>query len=243
MQTDKIGPLNCRVIGNPKQAKLSFILCHGYGAPGTDLVPLAEELISLENSLAESVAFVFPEAPHDLTDQGMPGGRAWWPINMMRLQELMQTNNFQELAESEPPGMSEARGQFREFLSEYQTLSSHKLSEIILGGFSQGAMLTTDATLRLSDSPAGLCIYSGTLLCKKEWQELAPNRAGLPVIQAHGSMDPILPFPMAEELRDLLKNAGLVVNFHPFPGMHTISWDALEMTVEMLKQTLAHSSI
>ncbi len=243
MHTTKIGPLNCRIIGNPQQAKLSFILCHGYGAPGSDLVPIADELIALERSFSDAVAFVFPEAPHDLADQGMPGGRAWWPINMMQLQELMQTSNFEELTESEPPGMPEAREQFREFLQEYRTFSSHQMSDIILGGFSQGAMLTCDATLRLPDSPAGLCIYSGTLLCRKEWEKLAPKRAGLPVIQAHGTMDPILPYPVAEQLRDLLKNAGLVVNFHAFPGMHTISWDALEMTVEMLKQTLAHSAI
>lgn len=239
MKSVKIGPLTCRVAGNPEQAKLSFILCHGYGAPGTDLVPIADELISLENSLADSVAFLFPEAPHDLTEQGMPGGRAWWPINMMQLQELMQANNFEELTESEPPGMAEARGLFQEFLCEYQSLSSCSPGEIVLGGFSQGAMLTTDIALRLSDSPAGLCIYSGSLICKKQWEELAPTRAGLPVVQAHGTMDPILPFSVAEQLRDLLKNAGLAVNFHAFPGMHTISWDALEMTIDMLNHLLA----
>lgn len=234
-----IGPLNCRIVGDVQQAKLSLILCHGYGAPGTDLVPIADELISLDNSFAKDVVFVFPEAPHDLADLGMPGGRAWWPINMQRLQEMMQTNDFKELAESEPPGMADARGQFQEFLTEYQAISSSDLNKIVLGGFSQGAMLTTDATLRAEQSPAGLCILSGTLLCKKQWQELAPNRAGLPVLQAHGTIDPVLPFAVAEDLRDLLKDAGLNVTFHDFPGMHTISWQALEMIAQLLKQLVS----
>lgn len=238
MQTEQIGPLKCRIIGDPQQAKLSLILCHGYGAPGTDLVAIGEELISLEQSFSDSVAFIFPEAPHDLAELGMPGGRAWWPINMQRLQEMTQTSDFKDLTDTEPPGMADARESFREFLTEYQKFSSCEIGDIILGGFSQGAMLATDVTLRLATSPAGLCIFSGTLLCKKEWEKLAPIRAGLPVIQAHGTIDPVLPFAVAEELRDLLKNAGLVMNFHSFAGMHTISWDALEMTAEMLRHSL-----
>jgi len=37
------------------------------------------------------------------------------------------------------------------------------LSRFVLGGFSQGAMLATDVTLRLEDSPGALIIYSGTM--------------------------------------------------------------------------------
>lgn len=45
-----------------------FVLCHGFGAPGTDLIPLAEQLDETGR-----VAFLFPEGPIAL-DQG---GRAW----------------------------------------------------------------------------------------------------------------------------------------------------------------------
>ena len=238
MRTELIGPLNCRILGDPQQAKLTLILCHGYGAPGTDLVPLAQELISLDDRFAKEVAFVFPEAPHDLAELGMPGGRAWWPINMQRLQQMMQTNDFQELAKSEPPGMSQAREMFRDFLAEYLSMSSSSIGDVVLGGFSQGAMLVTDATLRLGQSPAGLCVLSGTLLCKEEWTELAVHRTGMPVVQTHGTMDPVLPFAMAEELRDLLSDAGLNVTFQDFPGMHTITWEGLELVAKLLKQLL-----
>ena len=55
------------------------MLCHGYGAPASDLVRLAPELLRAAPRLAEGVRFVFPEAPQSLAELGMPGSRAWFP--------------------------------------------------------------------------------------------------------------------------------------------------------------------
>jgi phospholipase/carboxylesterase len=94
---------------------------------------------------------------------------------------------------------------------------------MVLGGFSQGAMLALDVALR-SDRPlAGLVLMSGTLLSKNEWSTLMPARRGLPVLQSHGRQDPLLPFSIAEELRDLMVKAELDVRFVPFNGEHGIS--------------------
>ena len=40
-------------------------------------------------------------------------------------------------------------------------------------------------------------------------------RAGLKVFQSHGQRDPLLPFFIAEALRDQLRQAGLAVEFCP----------------------------
>ncbi|MCB2067917.1 MAG: dienelactone hydrolase family protein, partial [Erythrobacter sp.] len=109
------------------------------------------------------------------------------------------------------------------------------VSRIVVGGFSQGSMLATDVTLRLSGPPAGLVIYSGTLLNEAEWSSLAPERSGLSVLQSHGTEDPILPFVAAEWLRDLLTASGLDVEFQSFRGGHTITNAAIESTAAMLQ--------
>ena len=62
----KLGELDCQVVdalapGSPPE--LAVILCHGYGAPATDLVPLAAELLTLRPELARHTRFVFPGAP------------------------------------------------------------------------------------------------------------------------------------------------------------------------------------
>ena len=43
---------------------------------------------------------------------------------------------------------------------------------------------------------------SGTLLAESEWGPRMANLAGLPVLQSHGRADSLLPFSIAEILRD-----------------------------------------
>ena len=50
------------------------VLVHGFGAPGDDLVPLADEI-----SAPAGTRFVFPAAPLSLG----PDSRAWWMIFWM----------------------------------------------------------------------------------------------------------------------------------------------------------------
>src|SRR4051812_34225693 len=88
MQTDKVtwGGLTTIVVQNfPRGEKpsLAVVLCHGYGAPGTDLAGLGQPLLTGADD--KEIALLFPAAPLDLADQGIPGGRAWWPIDLDRL--------------------------------------------------------------------------------------------------------------------------------------------------------------
>jgi phospholipase/carboxylesterase len=227
--TTRLGELDCQVVDAlPEGAApdLAVVLCHGFGAPATDLVPLAPELMSLEESLAGRVRFVFPGAPLTLAEWGMPTGRAWFhlPEAIMRGQ-LRDWNLF---AREVPPGIQAAR---RGLMSVVDALSaSTKLpyGRIVLGGFSQGGMVTTDVALRLEEAPAGLCILSGTLTSEPEWRQKASARKGLPVFQAHGRYDDVLPFAAAERLRDVLVESGLSVDFLPFDGPHTIAPEEME---------------
>jgi phospholipase/carboxylesterase len=112
-------------------------------------------------------------------------------------------------------------------LEELSLKTQVPMGRTVLGGFSQGAMLMTDVTLRLEEAPLGLAILSGALVSRPEWAQRAARRSGLPVFQSHGRQDPILPFEVAERLRELLDQAGLKVEFAPFSGPHTIPAGAL----------------
>lgn len=238
METLELGPLKCRIEGDPGSAELTAIFCHGFGAPGTDLVPLGQEIYSISENLRDRVAFVFPEAPLSLDEMGMPGGRAWWEINMMRLQQMLETNQIDALVKAEPPGLEQARELYLEFLGAFQRKYSVETSQLVLGGFSQGAMLTTDVFLRSSWAPAALCLYSGTTLCYETWNQLAAGKPKLPILQSHGTQDPILPFTAAILLRDLLNKHGQDVEFLEFAGPHTIPYEGLQRTANLLEQLL-----
>jgi phospholipase/carboxylesterase len=235
-----LGRLNAHVVQSTEgRPKLAVVLCHGFGAPGTDLVPLGGELLHQFPDLADDVAFVFPEAPLSMADQGLPDGRAWWPIDMLRLQMAMAQGKFRDLRNDQPPQLPAARERLTETLDAVREFFDLPAGQIVLGGFSQGSMIAVDVALRTADSPAALVIYSGTLLNETEWRRLVPARQGLTVLQSHGRQDPILPFEAAEWLRELLTGAGLEVRFLPFLGGHTIPANALLETGRLLREILA----
>ncbi|TWU45169.1 Phospholipase/Carboxylesterase [Novipirellula aureliae] len=239
------GSLDCIVIDGGESPSIPVILCHGYGAPGTDLAGLAFEWISLLGTDAGTFRFVFPAAPLSLIELGMPDARAWWPINMAQLAEAMQTSKFSEMHDHQPQGLSEARSELTRTIelvrSELADASGRDAANrpYVLGGFSQGAMLTLDTVLRGDiDPPALLLLYSGTLICESEWTKSLTRLANTHIYQAHGTVDPILPFTSAMELSELLKQSGAETEFHAFNGPHTIDTESIVRTVERMKALL-----
>lgn len=108
----------------------------------------------------------------------------------------------------------------------------------VLGGFSQGAMLSCDALLHSTQPYAGLVQLSSTLVARQEWAPLLTKRKGLPLFQSHGTHDPILPFSMAERLRDECVQAGVMVEWQPFRGGHEIPEPVLRKLGSFLVRTI-----
>lgn len=193
------------------------ILLHGFGAPGDDLASLADEL-----DAPSGTRYVFPEGPLSLSPYHGGGGRAWWLIDPARIQADRTAGRMRDLSQDVPPGLAPARRRLADLLDELPRRLPVDYTRTIIGGFSQGAMLSCDTVLRTAYPFAGLVQLSGTLLAKPEWAPLLAGRKGLPVFQSHGSHDEVLPFLMAERLRDELEQAGLPVQWRGFRGGHEI---------------------
>jgi len=191
-------------------------LLHGFGAPGDDLVPLADEL-----RLPAGTRFAFPAAPIALAE-GWWDARAWWPIDVEALERAVATGTFRDLANSDPTELPAVRAQLLAALDGVGRLLNVHPEHVVIGGFSQGAMLATDAFLSADQPFGGLVILSGTLLAAERWRPAMAARAGLQVFESHGRSDPLLPFALAETLRDELRDAGLEVSWVDFPGGHQI---------------------
>ena len=67
--SERIGDLDCRIV-SPQGLTGSIdrvaIFCHGFGAPGTDLVPIGQELVVAGGDALHRTKFVFPTAPIEL---------------------------------------------------------------------------------------------------------------------------------------------------------------------------------
>ena len=204
------------------------VLMHGYGASGEDLVPLAGEL-----RLPKEVRFAFPEAPLRLSYEGapaypgMPDARAWWPIDMARLQVGMATRDDSYLLENYPDGLAEARDRIVTLLDGLQESLGVQSERIVLGGFSQGAILACDVSLHDSRPLAGLALLSGTFVGNATWSSRFAARRGTQVFQSHGDSDPVLPFSLAKRLHETLVLSQWNAEFVPFSGGHGIGAEAL----------------
>ncbi len=213
----ELGPLRVRrvVIGAEPADKSARIvlLMHGFGAPGDDLVPLAAEL-----GCPPGTTILFPEAPLDLgaLHPMFGAARAWWLIDMERMQLAIAQGEMRDLRHEIPEGLAEARAMLAEAMAEIDA------ERLVIGGFSQGAMLALDAALHSSRPLAGVVLLSGTLLAESVWVPRMKARAGLHVFQSHGTEDQILPYELAETLKGELENAGMKVEFRSFSGGHAI---------------------
>ena len=230
LQTEILNGLTCHIadgLAEGVKPRSVVVLCHGYGAPGTDLVPLGQMLLR-QPRMSGAVQFLFPEAPLTLEALGMPDGRAWWPLDMRRLQLAVALGTFHELRKDCPAELPAAREMLLGLIRQWSEKVGVPLGHFVLGGFSQGSMLATDVTLQLDENPGGLVVLSGTLLNEDVWVDRASHHKALRVFQSHGTNDPLLPFAAAGSLRDLLKHAGADVEFLPFAGGHEIPHSVLD---------------
>jgi phospholipase/carboxylesterase len=226
----ELAGLTTHIVG-PADAATTCVLLHGFGAPGDDLVAIAGEIDA-------PVRFVFPAAPLELG--GLYGdARAWWLLDLARLEDELRRGMTRDRRDEVPDGLVEARGHVMRLVDQLQARFSLAASQLVLGGFSQGAMLALDVALHSAAPPGGLILMSGTMIAASEWLPRMPSLAGLPVVMSHGRQDGLLPFSVAEVLRDRLTEAGARVDWQPFSGGHEIPRTVLAAAGKLLRARAA----
>jgi phospholipase/carboxylesterase len=219
MRIERFGDLDVRLTGGTDREGGGtgplVVLLHGFGAPGDDLVPFHRVL-----EVPREVRFAFPAAPIELGPAMYGESRAWWRLDMAALEESIATGRHRDLASSVPDGLPEARVKVRAALDGLEAALTP--SAIVLGGFSQGAMLSLDVALHDPRPLAALAVLSGTFLAEAEWQPRMAARKGTPVLVSHGSHDPLLPVSESQRLATALSDAGWRVDFVGFRGQHEI---------------------
>ncbi len=191
----------------------TILLLHGFGANALDLASLHGVYRRRPRP-----TWIFPDAPLEIPIAPGYTGRAWFEIDFEGLQKAFQEHNFEAVSKAFPPELTEARTQIESLIGELEV----PRSKLIIGGFSQGAVLATETALHGNERMAGLLIFSGTVVCEPDWRKLSHLHAKTPFFQSHGLQDPLLPIKKAEELENLLLEGGLEGKLHSFKGGHEI---------------------
>jgi phospholipase/carboxylesterase len=215
----RLGKLNCLDRIGADEAPW-VVLFHGYGADANDLAPLAE-VIPVAN---KNLNWLFPDG--FLEVQIGPGwtGKAWWPVNMMEIQMAAMAGTPRDLSKDTPPGLNTAYERAMEMIRALKI----PWPKIILGGFSQGAMLATELYLHAPETPKGLIIMSGTLLHADKLRPLVKNRTNQSFYLSHGERDEVLSIQGARRLETLLTQGGMKGRLVTFNGGHEIPMGVLQ---------------
>lgn len=176
------------------------MLFHGRGADERDLYPLLD-LLDPERRLLG----VTPRGPLHLP----PGGAHWYAVK--------------EIGYPDPATFTETFALASAWLDDIAADAGITADRMVLGGFSQGAVMTYALGLaRGRPRPAGLIALSGFM----------PNVPGfaldleppLPhVAIGHGALDPVISVEWSRDARKRLTEAGGDLTYHESPHMaHSI---------------------
>jgi phospholipase/carboxylesterase len=209
-----IAGLRTTAVGDP-QAPLTLVLLHGYAMRPSDLAPFA-------HSIGIPAYFLLPQGPRSSPD----GGYAWWDVDK-EAREAALSAGPRDLANEHPAGLSAARDQFERFLqavtAEVKPANgAQRRPRLVIGGFSQGGMLTLDWALSGTQRVDGLVLLSTSRLAGSEWERRRARLQDLPVFLSHGTTDRDLAFTAGERLRDFLLESAAQLSWTPFEGGHEI---------------------
>jgi phospholipase/carboxylesterase len=141
------------------------------------------------------------------------GSRGWWWLNIEG--HIPEGQQLPDFSAANPAGIKVASRLVRDYLETIE-------GPIVLGGFSQGAMLSGEIAFQTDQELAGLILLGGTTVNEAGWSERFAERRQMPVFIAHGRRDGVLPFEIAERFAQQLKSAGFDVTWVPFDGGHNI---------------------
>ena len=163
----------------------ALVLLHGRGADENDLHPLLD-LLDPERRLLG----VTPGGPFHLP----PGGRHWYALG--------------GIPTPDPTTFLSTAPRLAGFLDSLPV----PMERVVLGGFSQGTVMSWAMTLGPDrPRPAAVVALSG-FLPRVPGYPLDPARlAGVPVVVAHGTLDPVIPFRFGAEAAETLAAAGVDV--------------------------------
>ena len=141
MQHERLGDLDCIVVdtaGNDSPPAAVAIFCHGFGAPGTDLVPLASVLARSLGDQVHQLRFVFPAAPMSLDDQGDPRRSRLVADRHGPVANGDGHRDFRDLKNESPELLPEMNARIIQVIEESCERWDLPESKLILGGFLTG---------------------------------------------------------------------------------------------------------
>ncbi len=208
------------VVGTPDNFDSShqygmIVLMHGFGSHMGDLAGLAP-LINETDYI-----YICPNAPIEMNIGFGQQGYAWFPAG----------------GQTQPNDIDNAVSQLQETIDFAMTKYQPDRSNIFVGGFSQGGMMTMHAGLTRPDIYKGAIILSSRLTQVDLFTDRIESAIKIPIFMSHGTEDLVISIQDGRETKNLLEEYGYEIEYREYSMAHEIR----EETISDLKKWLQNT--
>ena len=212
--------LNTTII-NPiskQKPQNAVILCHGYGGDGNDISILANYW---KNYLPDTI-FLCPDAPEKCAVSSV--GYQWFDLMDQSKQQILTKSLVAEM-------------KLNQLIDEVKVRNNLEANKIILGGFSQGCMISLQTGIKRKDKINSIIGYSGKII---DTEHLSKNIVSRPkVILMHGDKDEIVPINFFLEAKEFFIRNNYPVELKSFKNCeHRIPQEGSSLGLEFIKKNL-----
>ena len=199
-----------------KKAKNAVILCHGYGGDGKDISILA----GYWRTYLPDTVFICPDAPEKCA--ASPTGYQWF--------DLLDQSPDQILSKS-----LVAESKLNEFIDEVLKKYNLISNQIIIGGFSQGCMLTLQTGIKRKDKINSIIGYSGKII---NAEHLSKNLNSRPnILLMHGEQDQVVTVDAFLEAKDFFGKNNYAIESKLFKDCeHRIPTEGSSLGLQFIKK-------
>ena len=182
-----------------------LILLHGVGSNESDLFQLADYL-------PDRYMVVTARAPFVRSKNSFK----WYDVDFSSGSPVI---NYEQAEES--------RSILKQFIQQLKSLHDFDQDTIIVGGFSQGAIIAYNVGLTEPDLIHGVIALSGRVLDEVKPMVKSDRTRALNILIVHGTQDRVLPIDYARRAKQYLEQGGFGIDYHEIEAGHTINNEAI----------------
>ena len=198
--------------------KNAVILCHGYGGDGKDISILA----GYWRTYLPDTIFICPDAPEKC--EASPSGFQWFDLTDQDPEQILSKSLV-------------AENKLNKLIDEVKEGYNLLANQIIIGGFSQGSMISLQTGIKRKDKINSILGYSGKII---DLEHLSKNIVSRPnIFLMHGDIDQVVPVDGLLEAKNFFNKNNYEIETKIFKNCeHRIPMEGSSLGLQFIKKHL-----
>ncbi len=198
--------------------KNAVILCHGYGGDGKDISILA----GYWRTYLPDTIFICPDAPEKC--EASPSGFQWFDLTDQDPEQILSKSLV-------------AENKLNKLIDEVKESYNLLANKIIIGGFSQGSMISLQTGIKRKDKINSILGYSGKII---DLEHLSKNIISRPnIFLMHGDIDQVVPVDGLLEAKNFFNKNNYEIETKIFKDCeHRIPMEGSSLGLQFIKKHL-----